>query len=139
MNMLKFLSKNNEGGERAYIDKEGAEIVSSYKLFLVANNGNGFDSWFVLNSLVEDITDLKVIKTTTGLMSLFFLCGVKVFNTVEVPQYVNFTGTKSQIKGCLEKAGREYGPQLELLKQEIEHSVINRNNSVSLKHIWNLS
>ena len=103
MNMLKYISENYDGDERIYIDKDGDEIISSYKLLLVAHNSSGFDSWVVLNSLVKEITDLKIIKTTRGLISLSFRCGVKIVNTCEVPQYVKFTCSKSHIKGSLEK------------------------------------
>ena len=136
MNMLKFISENYDGDERTYIDRDGDEIVSSYRLLLVAHNSSGFDSWVVLNSLVKEITELKIIKTARGLISLSFRCGVKIINTVEVPQYVKFTCSKSHIKGSLEKIGREYRLQPELLKGEIEHSVINKNNFAKLRHIW---
>ena len=136
MNMLKYISENYEGDERTYIDKDGDEIISSYRLLLVAHNSSGFDSWVVLNSLVKEITDLKIIKTARGLISLSFRCGVKIVNTVEVPQYVKFTCSKSHIKGSLEKIGKEYGLQPELLKGEIEHSIINKNNFAELRHIW---
>ena len=135
-NMLKCISENFDGDERTYIDKDGDKIVSSYRLLLVAHNSSGFDSWVVLNSLVKEITDLKIIKTTRGLILLSLRCGVKIVNTVEVPQYVKFTCSKSHIKGSLEKIGREYGLQPELLKADVEHSVINKNNFADLKHIW---
>ena len=32
MNMLKFISENQEEDERTYIDEDGDEIVSSYRL-----------------------------------------------------------------------------------------------------------
>ena len=32
MNMLKYISENCEGDERTYFDKDGDEIVSSYRL-----------------------------------------------------------------------------------------------------------
>ena len=72
MNMPKLISENYNGDERTYIDKDGDEIVGSYGLFLVAHNSSGFDSWVVLNSLVEEITELKIIKTVRGLISLCF-------------------------------------------------------------------
>ena len=136
MNMLKKISENYDGDERTYIDKDGDEIISSYRLLLVAHNSSGFDSWVVLNSLLKDITELKIIKTARGLISLSFRCGVKIVNTIEVPQYVKFTCTKSHIKGSLEKIGKEYGLQPELLKGEIDHCVINKYNFVQLRHIW---
>ena len=136
MNMLKYISENYDGDERTYIDKDGDEINRSYRLLLVAHNSSGFDSWVVLNCLVKDITELKIIKTARGLISLSFRCGFKIVNTVEVPQYVKFTCTKSHIKGSLEKIGKEYELQPELLKGEIEHSIINKNNFAELRHIW---
>ena len=136
MNMLKYIPENYEGDEGTYIDKDGDELVSSYRLLLVAHNSGGFDSWVVLNSLIKEITDLKIIKTARGLISLSFRCGVKIVNTLEVPQYLKFTCSKSHIKGSLEKIGREYNLQPELLKGEIEHSIINKNTFAELRHIW---
>ena len=136
MNMLKYISENYDGDEGTYFDKDGDEIYSSYRLLLVVHNSSGFDSWVVLNSSVKDITELKVIKTARGLISLSFRCGVKIVNTVEVPQYVKFTCSKSHIKRSLEKIGKEYGLQSEILKGEIEHSVIVKNNFVELRHFW---
>ena len=70
------------------------------------------------------------------MVSLSFRCGFKIFNTCEVPQYFKFTCSKSHIKGFLEKIGREQNLEPELLKREIEHSVINKINFAELKHIW---
>ena len=134
--LLTFISENYEGDGRTYIDKDGDEIVSSYRLLLVAHNSCGFDSWVVFNSLVEEITDLKIIKTAEGLISLLLWCVVEKVNTCEVPQNVIFTSTKSHIKGGLENIGTEYGLQPELLRGEIQQSVINKSNFADLRHIW---
>ena len=69
---------------------------------MVAHFPSGFDSWVVLNSLVKEITELKSIKSARGLISKSLRCAAKIVNTVEVPQYVIFTCTKSHIKGSLE-------------------------------------
>ena len=98
MNMLKYISENYEGDERTYIDKDGHEIGSLYRLLMVAHNAIAFDGWLVLNSLVKEITELKFIKTARGMISLSFRCGVKIVYTNEVRQYVQFTCTKSHIK-----------------------------------------
>ena len=95
---------------------------------MVTHNASGFVSWFVLNSLVKNITELKLIITARGLISISFRCGVELFNTIEVPQYVIFTCTKSQMKGSFEKIGREYGLQPEIFKGEIEHSATIKSN-----------
>ena len=71
---------------------------------MVAHISSGFDSWVVLNSLVKEITELKVIKPAIGLIPLPFRCGVKIVNTVEVPQYVKFTCSKSQVKDLEKKS-----------------------------------
>ena len=76
------------------------------------------------------------MKPLGGLISLSFRCGVKIANTVDLPQYVKFTYRKSHIKGSFEKIGGEYGPQPELLKGKIEHSVNNKSNFADLRHIW---
>ena len=34
MNMLNYISENYDGDERTYIDRDGDEIVSSYRLFI---------------------------------------------------------------------------------------------------------
>ena len=57
MDMPKYISENYEGDERTYIDKDGDEIVSSYRLLFVAHNSSGFDSWVVLNSFVKKMTN----------------------------------------------------------------------------------
>ena len=95
MTMLKNFAENYEGNESTYIDKDGDEIISSYRILLVANKASDFDSWVVLNSLVEEITKLKIVKTARELISLSFRCGVKTVKTVELPQYAKFTCSKS--------------------------------------------
>ena len=95
MNILKNISENYEEDERTYNDKDGDEIVCSCRLLKVAQYASGFDTWVVLKSLVNEITELKLVKTARGLISLSFKCGFKLINTVEVPQYVKFTCTKS--------------------------------------------
>ena len=136
MDMLKYFSEIYESDERTYIDKDGDKIISSYRLLVVAHNSRGFENWVVLNSLVEEIAELKIIKTAGGLISLSFRCGFKIVNKVEVPQYVKITCSKSHIKGSLEKIGREYGLQPELLKRKIEDSVVSKTNFAELRHIW---
>ena len=85
---------------------------------MVAHISSGFDGRVVVNSLVKEITEIKIIKIARGLISLYFRCGVKIVKAVEVPQYVKVTCSKSQKKGSLGKIGREYGLQPEILKGE---------------------
>ena len=136
MNMLKYISENYEGDEKTYTDNFGDDIARSYILFLVAHKSSGIDSWVVLNSLVEEITELKFMKPAKALISSSFWCGVKIIIMVEVPQCVRFTCKKSHIKGFLENIGREYGLQPGFLKGEIERSVVNKSNFADLGHNW---
>ena len=78
MNMPKNSSEIYDGVERTYIDKDGDEIASSYRLLLVANKSSGFESWTALNSLVKEISEFKIIISARGLISLSFRCGVKI-------------------------------------------------------------
>ena len=93
MKILKYFSENYEGDEATYINKEGDEVVSSYRNLLLAHNASGFDSSVELISLKKEINDLKIIGTARGMISLLFRCGIKIVNTVEVSQYVKFTRT----------------------------------------------
>ena len=132
MNMPKFISEKYDEYERTYINKDGNEIVSSFRLFLLVHISSGFDARVVLNSLVKEITELKIIKTDRGLTSLLFRCTVKIVNTCDAPRSVKFTCTKAHIKEALEKIGGEHGLQPELLKGKIKHSVIKKDNFADL-------
>ena len=79
---------------------------------------------------------MKIIKTAMGLISLSFSCGVETNNTVEVPQYVKIICTKYHEEGSLKKIGREYRPQLELLKGEIEHLVFDKKKFADSRRLW---
>ena len=54
MKMLKQNSENYEGDEGTYIEKDGIEIVSSYRHLMVAHNASGFAGQIEFNSLVEE-------------------------------------------------------------------------------------
>ena len=136
MNILKCISENYECDERTYIDKEGDKIVSLSKTMLLAHNASGFHSSVVLVSLDKETIDLELIRTARGLIPLSFRCATDIVKTVEVPQYVKFTCTRSPIFVCIDKIRRENGLQRELPIGEINHSDINKYNYIELKHIW---
>ena len=134
--MPKHFSENYERDERTYFDKDGVEIVSSYRFLLLADGASGFDSWVVLKSLVKAKIELIFKKSAWGLIWLSFRCEVEIVNSVEIPQDFKVTTTKSNKKGRLEKIVKEYGLQPELLNGEIEHSLIKRSNFADLRHKW---
>ena len=80
-------------------------------------------------------TDLEFIRTARGLISLSFRCGVKIVNRIEVPQFVNFSCTRSHVSGSLAKIRREYPLQPELLKREINRSEIKKHNYIELRDV----
>ena len=82
------------------------------------------------------MTDIKTRGTARGLMPLSSRCGVEIVNMVKVPQYVKFTSNLSHISGSLEKIGREYGLQPELLKGEIGHSEITKYSYNEMRKVW---
>ena len=95
-----------------------------------------FSNWVVLNLLDKEKADLNIIRTARGVISLSFCCGVKLVNIIEVPQYVKFTCTRSEISGSLGKIGWEYGLQPGLLKGEVKDSENTKRNHNELRHIW---
>ena len=74
MKLPKYIWENYWGGERISIEKEGDDIVSSYTFLLVVHNTSALYSWVVLNSLVTEMTDMKIIKTARGKISISFRC-----------------------------------------------------------------
>ena len=70
------------------------------------------------------MTDLTIVRTAEGLISLSFWCGFEIVNTVEFPQYVNYACTCSHKTCPFDKIGREFGLQTEIIKGEINHSEI---------------
>ena len=44
MNLLHYISKHYQGSERTYIDKDGDEVVSSYRILILDHSSFGFDS-----------------------------------------------------------------------------------------------
>ena len=62
MNKLETISENYWGDEKTYIDRNGDQRVSSYRLLSVGNNASGLDSWVVINSLVKDLKEKKICK-----------------------------------------------------------------------------
>ena len=78
------------------------------------------------------------VGTARGLISLSIRCVEKKTNSVGIPQNFKFTFTRSLISGSLDKVGREWGLQPELLKGEINNSEITKYIYNVLRHILEL-
>ena len=68
MKRPKIFSENNEGVEKNFFDEDGAEVIGSYSLSYAEHYDSVYDIWVVLNSLVKEMTNLKIIKTALGLI-----------------------------------------------------------------------
>ena len=123
-NALDFLLKLK--GEKLKINNK----VVEYNLQLHAHNGSGFDTWIVLNNLPCDKHILGDInKNGKGIISL------KVFNGYieektkkQTPQSLVYRCGMTHLNYSLEKLGKTFKLQKQLLKTEMDHDEIDANN-----------
>ena len=86
---------------RAELNKIKNKIVE-HNQFLIARNGSGFDSYVVLNNLLQGRSVVKLIKNGKGIVSL------KIFNSYvdknkKTLQYVHFRCGRVHINQSLKK------------------------------------
>ena len=109
--------------------------IVEYNLYLIAQNGSGFDSYVVLNNLPQWRSVVKLIKNGTGIISL------KIFNgyidpVKKIPQYVHFRCGRVHINQKLRKIGESYELQESLLKKELEHDEIYEDTWEEKENEW---
>ena len=101
-----------------------------YNLQLHAHSGSGFDTWIVLNNLPCDKRIVNIIKNGKGIIEM------KIFNgyiqnktsTKQIPQYIHFRCGMTHLIYKLEKLGRTFELQKELLKTEMNHNDVYGDN-----------
>ena len=98
------------------------KIVES-TLNLIAHNGSGFDSYVVLNKLLQWRSVVKRYRNGGGINSPKTFKGY-VDEKKNIPQYVHFRCGRGQINKSLKKIGESYKLQPSLLKQKMEHDEI---------------
>ena len=96
-------------------------------LHLIAHNGSGFDSYLVLNNLLQWRSVVNSIKNGAGIVSLKLFNGY-VDEKKKIPQYVRFRCGRVHISKSLKKIGEIYKLQPSLLKQEMEHNEVYQDN-----------
>ena len=69
--------------------KEVKTKIVEFNLFMKAHNRSGFDSYVVLNNLLQWRGVVKIIKNGAGIISFKLFNGC-VDENKRVPQYVNF-------------------------------------------------
>ena len=117
-------------------DKKGK--ILEYNLQLHAHNGSGFDTWIVLNNLTCDKRIVDVIKNGKGFIEL------KVFNgyiqsktsTKQILQYLHFRCGMTHLNYKLEKLGKTFKLQKELLKTEMNHDEVDGKNYKDKMDEW---
>ena len=109
--------------------------IVEYSLLLIAHNGNGFDSYVVLNNLPQWRSVVKLIKNGAGIVSL------KIFNDYvdqnkKTPQYVHFGCRRVHINQKLRKIGESYKLQQNLRKKELKHDEISEDSWKEKENEW---
>ena len=103
--------------------KKVKKKIIEYNLYLIAQNGSGFDSFVVLNNLPKWRSVVKLIKKGAGIVSLQIFNGY-IDPVKKIPQYVHFRCGRVHINQKLRKIGESYILQESLLKKELEHDEI---------------
>ena len=135
-NALDFCLKL-KGGELEVKNK-----IVEYNLQLHARKGSGFDTWIVLNNLPCDEHIVNIIKSGKGIVSLKVFNGLIYKNNKQTPknlifrQNLIFSCGMTHLNYSLEKLLKTFKLPKELLKTEMNHDDIDRDNYKDKKDIW---
>ena len=91
--------------------------------YLIAHNGNGFDSYVVINKLPQWRSIVDFIKNGAGFVSLKNFKGY-IDEIKKIPQYVHFRCGRVHFNESFEKIVESYKLQESLLKKELEYDEI---------------
>ena len=131
INALDFCLKF-KGEERKTINNKNVEN----NIQLHAHNGSGFDTWINLKNLRCDKHIVDILKKGKGIISLRVFNGYIEKNKKQIPQYLIFRCGMTQLNYSLEKLGKTFKLQKELLKAEMNHNEIDGNNYNDKKDEW---
>ena len=115
--------------------KRNKNKIVKYILYLLAHKGSGFDSYVVLNILLQWRTVVSLIKS--GLSTVSF----KIFNGYvdeckNIPQYFSFRCGLLHIKDSFINNRKNYKLQECLLKQDLEHDENFEDNWEEKEKSW---
>ena len=98
--------------------------IVEYNLQSHAHNGSGFDTWVILNNFpcVKHIAD--IIKNGKGIISMKIFNGYIHNGKKQIPQYRIFRCGMTHLNYSLEKLGKTFKLQKELLKTEMNHDEV---------------
>ena len=108
--------------------------IVKYNLYLIAHKGSGFDSYVVLNNLLQWRT-VKLIKNGSSIVSLKIFNGY-VDQIMKIPQYVHLRCGLLHIKDSLKNIGKSYKLQPCSHKQKLEHDEIFEDDWEERENQW---
>ena len=85
-----------------------------------------FDTWIILNNLPCDKHIVDFIENGKGVISLSVFDGYT--QEKQIPQYLLFRGGVTHLIYSLEKLGKTFISQREILKTAMNHDEINAHN-----------
>ena len=92
--------------------------------------------FFVLKSLPDSHTSVKIRKTSKGLIKLGFRTGSVWVDEREVPKHIKLVSSKFHISGSLKVIQTEYNIQPQLSEGEIAHDLITLWNYKEHESLW---
>ena len=111
--------------------------IVEYNLQLHAHNGSGFDTWIILNNLRCDKHIVgDIIKNGKGIIELKLFNGYNEKNRKQIPQYLHFRCGMTHLNYSLEKLGKTFKLQKELLKTKMDHSEVYSDTWKDKKSEW---
>ena len=125
-----------KGKPKNVINQHGPQILSPYKYQLVGHNASSFDNYILLNSLPSSYNCIKILKSSGRLTKLSFKAGSVIEHDREVPGYMKSVCLKCHISGSLKRIQKEYEPQPDSVKGEINHDLINIANYKDYENLW---
>ena len=136
LKMIDYVIRNYKGKPKYNNNKHGNRLLLSYNYQMVVDNASGFDIYLVLNSLPQQDTHLKIIKTSRVLVKLSFKVRSVIEDGKEIPDYIKFVCSKCHISGLLKSIQKEYNIQPVLMKGEINHDLINISKYKDYENLW---
>ena len=119
--------------ERKTVNKK----VVEYNLQMHAHNGSGFDTWIILNNLPSDKHIVgDIIKNCKGIISMKIFNGYIAKSKKQIPQYLIFRCGITHLNYSLEKLGKTFKSQKELLKTKMNHNEVYSDTWKDKKSEW---
>ena len=102
--------------------------IVEYNLQLHAHNGSGFDTWKILNNLDCDKHIVNLIENGKSITELKIFNGYIEKNMKQISHYLYFRCGMTHLNYSVEKLGKTFKLQKELLKTKMNHDDVYGNN-----------